>query len=105
MRTATANAMATAYVLRSPDCTRATSPPTWIVPDADLVERALHDRLLDSGAERDRERRGRPVEQRVVQLVEVELVLEHPPDAGIRDDLATGRERATRDEEADERRA
>ena len=32
-RTQTANAIATAYVRRRPDWTRATSPPTWIVPD------------------------------------------------------------------------
>ena len=49
-------------------------------PGADLVERALDDGLLDVPAERDRERRGRTVEERVVQLVEVELVLEDAPD-------------------------
>ena len=102
-RTETANAIATAYVRRRPDCTRATSPPTWIVPDADLVERALDDGLLDVAPERVRERHGRPVEERVVGLVEVELVLEHAPDAGVRHELPPCVERPPREQEADDR--
>src|SRR5262249_60351773 len=33
MRTDTATASATAYARRRPDWTRATSPPTWMVPE------------------------------------------------------------------------
>ena len=85
-----------------PDCTRPTSPPTWIVPDADLVERPLDDRLLDVPPQCVGDGGSGSVEERVVQLVEVELVLEHAPDSRTADDLAPGRERSPGDEEADQ---
>ena len=54
----------------------ADAPPSRARAVRDAVDRAGDERPLDPAVERQREPDGRPVEERVVELVEVELVLE-----------------------------
>src|SRR6188472_3195818 len=60
----------------------------------ELVEPALDDRLLDLVAKPHGERLRRPAEERVVELVEPQLVLEGVADRAVRDELPAGSERA-----------
>src|SRR6188472_1034918 len=60
----------------------------------ELVEPALDDRLLDLVAKPHGERLRRAAEERVVELVEPQLVLEGVADRAVRDELPAGSERA-----------
>src|SRR5919108_5973505 len=69
---------------------------------ADLVQRALDDRLLDVSSQRPCQRDRGAIEERVVELVEVQLVLEELPGPRIGHELAARAERAPREHEADQ---
>ena len=105
-RTVTLPAIASAYVRTRPVWTSLSSLPIRRAPVAMRVDRAEQDRALDPVTERDRQGHARPVEDPVVELVEVELVLEdgaHRP--GLRDRERPGRVRGPGDRDPGDARA
>ena len=96
-------AITSAYERRRPLCSRAVPPATSVTPAPISPSEPCTIGSSTSVAEPVRDHLRRPREQRVVELVEVELVLEHRAQRAVGDDLAAGVERAPGDDDADAR--